>query len=90
VNGCEEADECVFDRECPFYAPGCEQFEDDNDPMDLTEKMATAMIGLAIITELVRPGRASALASVIEAVGRVLPCGIGKPVDPGRESTEVR
>ena len=79
-NVCPRCEECIACGDC--------QCEDD--PVEMTEKMALGIVGLAIIYELVKPGRASKVRSMIEAIGRVLPCDIGKPVDPGRESTEVQ
>lgn len=69
---CERADQCKFDPNCSFYAPGCEQFEEES-PLEMTEKMLGGIMAIAIIYELVKPGRVGMVRKMIDAIVAKIP-----------------
>lgn len=84
MNLCDEADECVFDKNCPFYAPGCEQFEEPE--MKLTEKIVGALAAIYIVTALVMPGRKTA--KMIEEMEAKMRESIEKTIAGGEPEPE--
>ncbi len=62
----------MFDRDCPFYAPGCEQFEEET-PLEMTEKLLGGIIAIYIVSELVKPGRRGIVAKMVDAIAGMFP-----------------
>lgn len=51
-----------------YHLPGCPYIDVDEEPLEITEKMALGIVGIAIIYELVKPERRGIVAKMIDGI----------------------